>query len=78
MKSKTATLFWNGRSQAVRLPKECRFEGSKVLVERDGDVVILRPFEKEWTEEFWNSLGAASDDFERPRTKKQKREKVFA
>lgn len=40
----TAKLFLNGRSQAVRLPKEFRFEGmSEVIIERDGDRVILRP-----------------------------------
>ena len=40
----TAKLFLNGRSQAVRLPKDFRFEGqTEVLIERDGDRVILRP-----------------------------------
>lgn len=40
----TAKLFLNGRSQAVRLPKAFRFEGVReVLIERDGDAVILRP-----------------------------------
>jgi len=40
---KTAKLFKNGRSQAVRLPKEFRFEGNEVVIRRDeatGDVVI--------------------------------------
>lgn len=40
---KTAKLFKNGQSQAVRLPKEFRFEGKEVLVERDGEKVILSP-----------------------------------
>jgi antitoxin VapB len=42
---KTAKLFRNGRSQAVRLPSEFRFEGSEVYVRRDpesGDVVLSR------------------------------------
>lgn len=40
----TAKLFLNGRSQAVRLPKAFRFEGiTEVLIERDGDRVILSP-----------------------------------
>jgi antitoxin VapB len=42
MKS-TAKLFMHGRSQAVRLPKEFRFEGSEVRVSRVGDKVILEP-----------------------------------
>ncbi|WP_428312656.1 antitoxin [Hydrocarboniphaga sp.] len=40
---KTAKLFKNGRSQAVRLPAEFRFDGHEVLIERRGDAVILRP-----------------------------------
>jgi len=42
---KTAKLFRNGRSQAVRLPAEFRFEGSEVFVRRDqasGDVILSR------------------------------------
>lgn len=40
---KTAKLFMHGRSQAVRLPKEFRFEGTEVLVSREGDRVVLEP-----------------------------------
>jgi antitoxin VapB len=43
----TAKLFMHGRSQAVRLPKEFRFEGSEVRVSRIGDKVILEPLEKQ-------------------------------
>ncbi len=39
----TAKLFTSGGSQAVRLPKAYRFEGSEVLIWRDGDKVILEP-----------------------------------
>jgi len=42
----TAKLFMNGRSQAVRLPKSFRFEGSEVLVKRMGAGVLLLPLEK--------------------------------
>ncbi len=42
----TAKLFMHGRSQAVRLPKEYRFEGKEVRVSRQGDKVILEPLEK--------------------------------
>ena len=38
-----AKLFWNGRSQAVRLPKEFRFEGDHVRVRRMGAGVLLEP-----------------------------------
>lgn len=42
----TAKLFMHGRSQAVRLPKEFRFEGTEVRVSKVGDKVILEPLEK--------------------------------
>jgi antitoxin VapB len=44
--SGTAKLFMHGRSQAVRLPKEFRFEGSEVHVSKIGNKVILEPIEK--------------------------------
>ena len=40
---KTARLFKNGQSQAVRLPKEYRFAGDKVLIKRVGNAVVLLP-----------------------------------
>ena len=40
---KRAKLFANGRSQAVRLPKEFRFPGAEVYIERRGEEVVLRP-----------------------------------
>ncbi len=42
-KSADAKLFWNGRSQAVRLPKEFRFEGDRVRVRRMGAGILLEP-----------------------------------
>jgi antitoxin VapB len=44
----TAKVFRTGRSQAVRLPKECRFEESEVLAHRVEDMVILFPATKGW------------------------------
>ncbi len=41
--SATAKIFTHGRSQAVRLPKEFRFEGKEVRVVKVGDRVILEP-----------------------------------
>jgi antitoxin VapB len=52
--AKTAKLFRNGRSQALRLPVEYRFEGSEVYIRRDpktGDV-ILSPRPESWQEFF--------------------------
>ncbi|HTW69241.1 MAG TPA: AbrB/MazE/SpoVT family DNA-binding domain-containing protein, partial [Acetobacteraceae bacterium] len=41
----TAKLFMNGRSQAVRLPREFRFEGDEVRIRRVGRGVLLEPME---------------------------------
>jgi antitoxin VapB len=46
-----AKVFTTGRSQAVRLPKEFRFDTKEVTIERQGDAVILRP--KFATKEDW-------------------------
>ena len=58
----TAKLFKNGRSQAVRLPKEFRFEGSEVRIRREGEKVILEPVpEGEW--DWLEEREPFSDDF---------------
>ncbi len=44
----TARLFWSGRSQAVRLPKEFRFSGEEVRIRRHGNAVILEPIASDW------------------------------
>ena len=58
----TARLFVNGRSQAVRLPKEFQFQGESVYVQKVGEAVILVPYDKEW-EVFLHGLNNFSDDF---------------
>lgn len=58
----TAKIFENGRSQAVRLPKECRFSGEEVAVNKIGDIVMLIPKENKWSG-FLNSLNLFSEDF---------------
>lgn len=45
---KTAKLFKNGDSQAVRLPKEFRLQGKEVFVRRIGNAVVLLPKTKSW------------------------------
>ncbi len=52
-----AKLFWNGRSQAVRLPKAFRFEGDEVEIRREGNAVILEPIpRREWPTGFIDGL----------------------
>ena len=48
MAARTAKLFRNGDSQAVRLPKEFRFHGTEVLIRRVGDSVVLSPVTRTW------------------------------
>jgi len=59
---KTAKLFANGQSQAVRLPKDYRFSGEEVGIMKVGEVVLLYPKGKEDTL-FLSSIGGFSDDF---------------
>jgi antitoxin VapB len=64
-KEEHAKLFWNGRSQAVRLPKEFRFEGDRVRVRRMGAGVLLEPLpeeKKETIEEWFARLDALRGD----------------
>jgi antitoxin VapB len=78
MTPKTAKLFMNGRSQAVRLPKAFRFEGDEVLIHRDGDRVILTPKPRSWRDFFKNGT-RPTDDFmsERIDEPPQERETAF-
>lgn len=58
----TAKLFWSGRSQAVRLPKNFRFRSDTVRIRRRGNAVILEPIADDW--EWLDSLaGKLDDDF---------------
>jgi len=50
-----AKLFDNGGSQAVRLPKEFRFEGKEVRIRKQGRAVILEPVESDW-KAFWAEI----------------------
>ncbi len=58
----TAKIFKNGRSQAVRLPKEYEFSGSEVFILKHGNAVLLFPKEKSW-ELFLEGINNFSDDF---------------
>ncbi len=63
----TAKLFKNGRSQAVRLPKEFRFKGDRVKIRKENNKVILEPLEQaEWPEGFWD-IFTEDREFETPR-----------
>lgn len=76
---KTAKLFQNGKSQAVRLPKEFRMEGKEVYIKRQGEAVVLLPKKKSW-DSLINSLDHFADDFKMERNQpetNQDRESLF-
>lgn len=75
---KTAKLFKNGQSQAVRLPKEFRFPGTEVIAKRVGQGVLLLPAEDPWAS-LWDSLDLFTEDFmqERNPPPLQERDKMF-
>jgi antitoxin VapB len=57
-----AKLFKSGGSQAVRLPREYRFEGhEEVLIHREGRRVVLEPAERTWSRKFLDLAGSAKD-----------------
>lgn len=58
----TAKIFENGRSQAVRLPKEYRFSSDEVLVNKIGDIVLLMPKNNQWAG-LLSSLNLFTSDF---------------
>ena len=59
---KTAKIFKNGRSQAVRLPKEYQFKGKDVYITRFDNIVMLFPTNDPWAP-LINSLDNFSEDF---------------
>jgi antitoxin VapB len=65
VKAKRARVFWTGRSQAVRLPKEFRFETDTVLVHREGYGVVIEPA-NDWPVGYIESFAGVPDDFTRP------------
>lgn len=75
---KTAKLFKNGQSQAVRLPKEFRFSGDEVYIKRVGNATVLLPADAAW-QTLFDSLEMFSDDFLQNRNQPvpQKREDLF-
>ena len=74
----TAKIFENGRSQAVRIPKEYRFNADEVAINKIGDVVILVPKTTKWGT-FMQAIDMFSDDIfedDRQDNMMQKRESL--
>ena len=71
----TAKVFLNGRSQAVRLPKDFRFDAKEVYINKIDNIIMLMPKNNPWTN-MMNSLDKFTDDFmakrNQPKTQKRK------
>ena len=74
---KTAKIFMNGRSQAVRLPKEFRFDCEEVFIQKQGDKVILSSKMPDW-DDFFNLESAFDDDFLAEREDSPPQERDFS
>jgi len=76
---RTAKIFQNGQSQAVRLPKEFRFEEDEVFIKKQGNATVLLPVKNPWKSLF-DSLNHFSDDFmeTRDQPEQQDREDMFS
>ncbi|MSP01198.1 MAG: AbrB/MazE/SpoVT family DNA-binding domain-containing protein [Acetobacteraceae bacterium] len=61
----TAKIFWSGRSQAVRLPKQYRFDADEVRIRRQGNRVVLEPIPRDWAwlDALRARIGKLDDDF---------------
>lgn len=70
-----AKVFWTGRSQAVRLPKEFRFDAEEVTVRRAGNAIVLEPLDQ-WPEGWVASFVSRGPDLERPSQGRQERRKT--
>jgi len=76
MGSHIAKIFMNGRSQAVRLPKEYRFDTDEVYITKQGSNVIITEKKPTW-DEFFDSESAFDDDFLKDRLDTQPQERNF-
>ncbi len=76
MNIQIAKIFMNGRSQAVRLPKECRFDTDEVYITKQGENIIISAKKPTW-DEFFDSKSAFDDDFLLDRNDEQSQERDF-
>ena len=76
MSTQIAKIFMNGRSQAIRLPKEYRFDTDEVYITKQGNSIIISAKEPTW-DEFFDSKSAFGNDFLQERLDEQAQERDF-
>ena len=60
-----AKILTNGRSQAVRLPRQFRFEGKEVAIRKEGEAVVLEPVTKrKWPAGYWQRIDRCAKDLD--------------
>ena len=75
MTARRGKIFWTGRSQAVRLPKEFRLPGLSVSIRRSGNSIILEPVD-EWPEDYVASFTGGEDIERSPQVVVEEREEL--
>ena len=61
--ARKVSLFRNGRSQAIRIPKEFELPGTEATIRREGDVLMITPVRKRTLREVADSWDPAGEDF---------------
>jgi virulence-associated protein VagC len=75
-RAKQAKVFWTGRSQAVRLPKDFRLTVDTVFIRREGSNLVLEPVD-DWPEGWFEMLARSPGDMKRlPQGKAKRRAKI--
>jgi antitoxin VapB len=63
----TTKVFMNGRSQAVRIPKEFRFKEEEVTIQKCGDGILVQPARlKGWPKDWFEAIQIDDEGFDRP------------
>lgn len=57
------SLFRNGRSQAIRIPRDFELEGTEAIIRKDGDTLIIEPVRKKSLKELLATLPMLDEDF---------------
>ena len=76
MDAQIAKIFMNGRSQAVRLPKEFRFDTDEVYITKQGDNVIISPKKPTW-DDFFDTQTVFDEHFLDDRRDSEPQEREF-
>lgn len=68
-KDDVAKVFWSGRSQAIRLPKQYRLSSREVAIHREGNKLVIEPSAEPtdslgWPVSFWDLFGALDESFD--------------